>query len=308
MKRSGLNIAFAGIATFALGACGSDGSGGGTGTVNVAVTDATVDNVAEVWVEFDAVTLKPRNGPQQRFEFDAPKAVNLKALTNGKIEMLLDEEVPAGEYIWTKLDVNAEFDGVYDSYVIEEGGGQIELRVPPDRLKLGNEFTVAAGGTTAFVIDWNLRMGLTDPVGQPGYKLPPSLRITDMTEYGTIAGTVDAGLLPPVNDACTSDPNSGAGNVVYIYPGFDVMPDDIDGIAPDPLTTADVVLNPDSGNNEYLATFLPPGDYTVAFTCQGADDVMPDPDNPGLDADDTLTFTPGLNRTVQDGQTTDASF
>lgn len=163
MNKQIWKLGFGPMAAIILTACG--GGGGGTGTLNVAVTDAPVDGVAEVWIEFDGVTLKPQNGQQVEYIFNTPKSINLKALTDGKIGLLFGEAVPAGQYIWMKLDVNAEFDNVFDSYVIQDGGGQVELRVPPDRLKLGNQFTVTAGGETAFVIEWNLRMGLTDPVG-----------------------------------------------------------------------------------------------------------------------------------------------
>ena len=284
------------LSSLALSACGgsssSNDNGSSTGGVSIGLTDAPVDNVAEVWVEFDAVTLKPKEGKQLVFDFDEPRRINLLGLTDGRIEILLDEEIPAGEYLWTKLDVNAEFDDIYDSYVVEDSGGRIELRVPPGRLKLGQGFTVLADETTAFVIDWNLRMGLTNPVGQPGYKLQPSLRITDLTEYGTIAGTVDSTLLAPANDDCTSDLNTGDGNVVYVYPGLDVEPDDANDSSPNPITTANVKLNSASGQQEYMATFLPPGDYTVAFTCEGRDDVMPDPDEPDKPVDDDIDFTP----------------
>jgi len=296
-------------ASLCLSACGGGGdnsNGGGTetGTLNIAITDAPVDGIAEVWVQFSAVTLKPEDGEQLYFELETPMDINLKALTNGKVEILLDEDIPVGNYVWTKLDVNAEFDNIFDSYVVEDEGGQIELRIPSDRLKLGNEFTVLQGGTTAFVIDWNLRMGLTNPVGQPGYKLKPSLRVTDMSEYGTIEGTVDTNLLPPINTDCTSDEETGEGNVVYIYEGFDVIPDDIDDIAPDPLTTANVALNIDSGFQEYSIPFLAAGNYTVAFTCQASDDIVPDPDNGGLETDNDLIFTPGINATVTNGDVT----
>jgi hypothetical protein len=307
MRRTNLNALI--LALFAAG-CGGGGSssgGAGTGTISVRITDAPIDGVAEVWVEFDGITLKPADGEQDEYTF-AARSINLKELTDGKTLLLFDQEVPAGNYNWMKLHVNAEFDGIFDSYVVEDGGGQIELRVPPGRLKLGNGFTVTANGNSAFVIEWNLRMGLTNPVGQPGYKLQPSLRITDMNEWGTIAGTVLPERLPPVAEACTSDMNTGDGNVVYIYAGSDVVPDDIDGSSPEPLTTADVRLDDASGEYQYMAPFLSPGDYTVAFTCQGRDDRVPDQDQPELDVDDDLDFTPGINARVTDGETTNVDF
>ena len=327
MAHSKYTLTLTGLLTLLLAACGGGGGDGGVGTMSIALTDAPVDDVDEVWVEFSGYTLKPADdgnaecildddsetscdvgAGQIEYTFDEPRAINLKELTDGRIELLFEQDVPAGRYNWIKLNTNAQFDEVFDSYVVEDTGGQIELRVPPDRLKLGNGFTITANGDSAFVIEWNLRMGLTNPVGQPGYKLQPSLRITDLTEWGTIAGTVDSNLLPPVNEACTSDENTGDGNVVYIYAGADVIPDDIDGIDADPLTTADVRFNDDSGNYEYMAPFLSPGEYTVAFTCQGADDVVPDPEQPELDVDDELEFTDGINATVSDDAITTIDF
>lgn len=281
-------------------ACGSGGSGDdpATGVLSLGITDGPVDGVSQIWIEFDGITLKPANGPQQEFRFDTPKSIDLKSLNNGKTELLFDQAVAAGQYNWIKIDVNADFDGAMDSYVIEDDGGQVELRVPPDRLKLGNHFVITQGGTTSLVIEWNLRMGLSNPVGQTGYKLQPSLRVTDMTEHGTIAGTVAIDQLP---GPCSSDPNTGEGNVAYVYEGFDITPDDIDGESAEPLTTADIRLDPDSGNQAYRIAFLSPGEYTVAFTCQATEDIAPDADQPSLPVDDLILFTPGFNVTVANG-------
>ena len=293
-----------------LAGCGGGSGGGGTGALSLAVTDGPVDGVDEVVVEFTGVTLKPRGGSAFDVTFDAPLSIDLKSLHSGNSELLLDGEVvPAGAYEWIRLDVNAEFDNVLDSYVTEEGGGQVELRVPSGEnsgLKLVSGFTVVAGGETGFVIDWNLREGLVEAPGQPGYKLQPALRITDMQEYGTIAGTVATSLVTA--EACTSDPNTGEGNVVYVYAGNGVAPDDIDGVDPEPLATADVRLDLASGNHEYMATFLAPGPYTVAFTCMAGDDTVPDEELPGLDVDDPLVFTDGADAAVTAGATTTVNF
>lgn len=293
-----------------LAGCGGGSSGGGSGSLTLAVTDGPVEGVDQVVVEFTGVTLKPRGGSAFDIVFDAPIQVDLKALNSGNTELLLDAEtVPSGEYEWIRLDVNAEFDEVLDSYVIEEGGGQVELRVPSGEnsgLKLVSGFTVVAGGEAAFVIDWNLREGLVQAPGQPGYKLQPALRITDMQEYGTIAGTVATALTTA--EGCTSDPNTGEGNAVYIFSGAGVLPDDFDGTDPEPLATAEVRLNIGSGNHEYMATFLAPGTYTVAFTCMAGDDLVPDDENPGLDVDDAIVFTAGVDATVTDGNTTPVDF
>jgi len=293
-----------------LTACGGGGGGGGTGVVSLAITDAPVDGVDQVWVEFQSIELKPKNGSAIRFDFDAPLSVDLKTLDGSNTEVLLDnEEVPAGEYNWIRLIVNADFDGVFDSYVMTDTGEQVEIRVPSGELKLVSGFTVVRGGEASFVIDWNLRMGLTRPPGQDGYLLKPAHRIIDMQEYGGIEGTVDTALLTA--ESCTSDLNTGEGNEVYVFAGAGVTPDDVDDVDPEPVTTARVLLNEGSGNYEYSLPFMAPGMYTLAFTCQAADDISPDPTvmpPPDPAADNAIEFTPGIDATVVVGQTETVNF
>lgn len=292
-----------------LAACGG-GGGGGTGTVSLAITDAPVDGVDQVWVQFQSIELKPKNGSAIRFDFDTPLSVDLKTLTGDNTEVLLNnEEVPAGEYNWIRLIVNAGFDDVFDSWVMTDMGEQVEIRVPSGELKLVSGFTVVRGGEASFVIDWNLRMGLTRPPGQAGYLLKPAHRIIDRQDHGGIEGTVDTALI--TDASCTSDPNTGEGNEVYVFAGTGVTPDDVDDIDPEPVTTARVVLNQTSGNYEYSLPFMAPGTYTVAFTCQAADDVSPDPTvqpPPDPAADNAIAFTPGIDATVVAGQTETVNF
>lgn len=310
---NGIKPATATLLIGLLAGCGGGGSsdgGGTTGALSLAITDGPVDGVEQVVVEFTGLSLKPKSGNAFDIDFAAPLSIDLKSLNSGNTGILLNaEQVPAGEYNWLRLKVNAEFDNVMDSFVIEEGGGQVELRVPSGAnsgLKLVSGFTVVAGGDASFVIDWNLRQGLVRPPGQPGYKLQPALRIIDMQDYGTIAGTVATSLV--TDPTCTSDPNTGEGNTVYVFAGAGVTPDDYDGIDPESLATAEVRLNGGSGNLEYRATFLAPGPYTVAFTCMAADDRVPDDANLGLDVDDPIGFTAGVNATVTDGSTTTVNF
>ena len=293
-----------------LAACGGGGGGGtGTGALSLAITDAPVDGVDQVWVQFQSIEVKPKNGPPIVFDFDTAKSVDLKTLTGDNTELLLDgERVPAGEYNWIRLIVSADFDNVFDSYVVTETGQQVELRVPSGEVKLVSGFTVVQGGEASFVIDWNLRMGLAKPPGQDGYLLKPAFRIVNLQEAGGIAGTVDTALITA--ESCTSDPNTGEGNDVYVYAGAGITPDDIDGLDPEPITTARVTLDDTTGNYGYSVSFLAPGPYTVAFTCQAADDVSPDPLVPPPDAvaNNPIVFTPGADVLVVADQVATANF
>ena len=179
------------LASITLAACGSSGGSDidKTGFLAIGITDAPVDDVSAVVVEFTGVTLKPSSGDEIVITFDAPKTFDLLTLTDGlTAELLHETEVPVGTYNWVRLAVNAEFDSVFDSWAMTPEG-QVELRVPSggnSGLKLVSGFTVTQNQSTNLVIDWDLRKALTDPLGQPGFHLRPALRVTDLASYGTL--------------------------------------------------------------------------------------------------------------------------
>lgn len=267
-----------------------------TGIVNVAVTDAAVDSVSEVWVEFTGVTLKPQTGDEVVATFDTPKPINLLDLQDGKTEALLpDTRVPAGPYNWMRLGVNAEFDNVMDSYALLEDGSQVELRVPSGSqsgLKLVSGFTVTQNASTNLVIDWDLRKALSDPKGQPGMHLRPALRVTDMASFGTLQGAVAEALTSA--DGCGDE--ASVGNAIYVYNGIVDSPLDIRTADTDPVVTATV-----GEDLAYTISYLSAGDYTAAFTCQAE---LDDPEQ-----EDELVFSVvNTNVVVVVGETTIVDF
>src|SRR5687768_2103740 len=70
------------LAIAALGIAGCGGEGG-TSTLNLALTDAPVDDATTVWVQFTGVEVKPADGPAESFMFTAPKGYDLLTLQNG---------------------------------------------------------------------------------------------------------------------------------------------------------------------------------------------------------------------------------
>jgi len=303
MKGTGKLLAVAGAAVWIAG-CGSGGGGAGstptepaTGILNIALTDAPVDEVSVVNVQFTGVTLKPASGDEIEFVFDAPKDFDLLTLTGGlTAELLPDTEVPVGGYNWVRLAVNAEFDNVFDSYAMKSTGEEIELRVPggsQNGLKLVSGFTVTENQSTHLVIDWDLRKALSDPLGQPGYHLRPALRVTDLAQFGTLSGTVAEALVTDAN--CTNDLVAQTGNAVYIYNGMTDTPGDIGDAENDPFTTATVTQD-GAGAYTYEINFLSVGEYTAAFTCQANDDVSDMDDN-------DIVFSPLQPFVIEDGVT-----
>jgi hypothetical protein len=269
-----------------------------------------VDGVEEVHVDIEGVTVKPQNGPAVDFDVAQDGSINLLSLQDGSVFPLVDAKtVDAGRYNWIELHVNAEIDDEFDSYVMTEKGEMIQLEVPSGTVRLVSGFVVTAGKKNEVVLDWDVRKGLTDPVGLTGlggeaaYKLTPALRLIDMTRYGSLTGSVADALI--MDESCTSDAE-GDGNLVYVYRGSDITPDDL-GSFGEPVTTAAVSSNPEkAGAYTYTVHFLDPGEYTVAFTCQGLDD---DPatdagSGEGAEAIPNILFGGQVNASVSEGEGT----
>lgn len=278
-------------ALLALAGCSNDDPN--TGRLSFAVTDAPVDDATAVVVQFTGIEVKPAGGEALAFTFDAPRSIDLLALSGTDSETLLDgAEVPAGRYEWVRLAVDAE-PGIEDSWIDLEDGTRHELEIPSGAqtgLKLHSGFNVPAGGAASFTVDFDLRKSVHQPMNAgAAYVLRPTLRIVDNTQVGAIAGTVAVALV-----------TEGCAPAVYVFEGGGVTPDDVDGTAPEPVTTARVELDAGSGQYGYTAGFLGAGEYTVAFTCDAA------ADDPATDQ--ALAFTGAQSAMVTAGQTTAVSF
>jgi hypothetical protein len=267
----------------AAGCGGGGGSGSDTGILTIGITDAAVDGAVAVVVQFSGIELQPAGGDRLTYTFTPNRIIDLLALQGGVRATLLDGEiVPAGDYNWIRLMVVAE-PGVTDSFIEfpDTPTNRVEsLRVPSGStsgLQLSGGFTVAAGDVTDFTIDFDLRKSVHDPQGLPDYLLRPSLRLVDNLVVGSISGMVDSDLVTA--DTCANDVPGGA---VYVFSGADAVVDE-EGSATPPLTSAMVTLEEGSDPWTYMAAFLEPGDYTVAFTCEAANDTPEDGDMIGFD-------------------------
>ena len=285
-----------------LAACGSSDGGGGskdapTGSLKLSVTDAPVDDAEAVWIKFRAVEFKPEGGSPVRHELlgagnpqvPAPQSINLLPLQEGRSAVLVNNlELPAGRYEWIRLIVD-NVENERDSYIVIEGN-ECELRVPSgdeSGLKLIRGFTLPANGSVALTVDFDLRKSIVEPPGQQGtgidctqaYLLKPVLRLVQDSDVGAITGTVDPSLFLP-----------DCSRLVYVFsdgtgPAGGTLPDDQDADDPNPV----VMAKADAVTGAYHASFLPSGNYTLAFTC-GLDDMA---------TNDALVFSPTKAASVQ---------
>jgi len=282
-----------------LAACGGGGgSGDGPetpqfGRLTLRITDSPVTEAERVVVQFTGLEIKPRAAADPEvFDFDTPRQIDLLALDGGGSEILLsDEMLPAGEYEWIRLKVNAGRDAS-DSFIELEDGSRHALFIPSGNqtgLKLIRGFVIGVGSAHNFTIDFDLRKSVVHPpgLGEP-YLLKPVLRLVNNLEVGTIDGTVAQGL---VVDGCSP--------AVYLYPGAGIVPDDLGSAVP-PLASTAVNLDDATGAWRFRLAFVPAGAHTLAFTCAADDD--------DAELDDAITFSAPIDVTVVPGQTNTVSF
>ena len=280
-------IAALGLAMLLVACGGGDGSGdSSTGTLNLAITDASVDAAKAVVVEFSGVELQHSGGERIDYDFvdgdgdPEPRQIDLLALTGGTTELLLEDvTLTAGDYSWIRLKVNAQ-PGVLDSYIDLLDDSRHSLHVPSGAnsgLKLNRGFNIPDGGMASFTIDFDLRKSVHNPSGsKEDYILRPTLRLVDGNTDGALSGTI-AGI---ENDLDCSG-NAESIGAVYVFDTANTV-DDVDG-TDDPITSATV---PDDGVYSYTVAFLPEGDYRIDFTCDA------DIDDNAKDADTDFTDGP----------------
>jgi hypothetical protein len=192
-----------------------------------------------------------------------------------------------------------------DSYVLTQTGGEEDLFVPSDRLRLVSGFEVPPNRAVRLLFDWDMRKGLVHPPGLGRYLLKPAFRVLDVTAYGVLQGTIAATTvgtsLNPAMNNCASDDDGDltVGNVVYVFAGS-ATPDDVDG-SDDPVTT--VEATPNAAGDYVYRTLIEPGTYTVVFSCEAGND--------DAESDDDIAFLEPVGTTnpvTNQGNTTTANF
>jgi len=271
---------FALLAATALGlaACGGSNTAD-MGEMKLAVADAPVDGAQAVVVKFTGVELTGNGGNPYTITFSQPKTIDLLTQSGTASAVLFDQPIPAGKYGQIRLIVVADGDPS-NSYMTLSDGTMHGLQVPDTNgFKLVSGFTVPTSGVVDYTIDFDLRKAITCPTGQaPVCTLKPAEKLVDNTTVGNIQGQVDNTLVP---NGCTPG--------VYLYSGTVTAPEDMNSTAASSDTYQPQASKVPVANSTppyyYQFTFLPPGTYTVALTCQA------DLDNPDQ-ADSTVTFNP----------------
>lgn len=269
------------------------GCGGGSGSsdedaqrfgfLSLGISDAPIHDAKKVCVSFTDIELKPLAGPSTLITLPAVEKINLLKFQGANaMPILTSERLPAGQYEWMRLGVDAvrgSNGGVGDtgdpdvcdgdaSYIVMTDNSVYNLYVPSGEntgLKLVNGYTVPVNDQVSLTAEFDLGKSITAPPGQsPDVKLRPTIKLVDNNEVGTLTGQVANALAEA--EAC--QPSVYVFNDGVIPNGIEDEVDDAD----DPIATA-LVEAQDQGENivewHYTVGFLLAGEYEAAFTCDG---------------------------------------
>ena len=195
-------------------------------------------------------------------EFRDGELVDLLGLQDAEpLRLFTNEELPAGTYTGVRL----LFDPDQDQSRVTTVNGSTRLRVAAGAFAPVS-FTIEdeeeSREEITLVLD--LRQSLSFDDDNDRYTLTPALRSVRTDDAARVEGTVS--VVCPVGTVLRDE------GAIYLYSGRNVQPDDLDGAEAEPFATTGVI---DSGTVafRYALRFLPAGNYTLAFTCRGDDEV-----------------------------------
>jgi hypothetical protein len=258
-----LKIAVAALAALFLASCGA----GDVHGVSLAFTDSPIDLASSVNISFSRVELSGPNVTHTVLNISPAASVDLYQLQGGLSQTVAAAiQAQPGHYTTLTLTILADPNSGQSSIVMPDG--LHILYIPPGvspAVKIPVAFDYASGGDLNLTADFDLRKSIVpDPNDPTKFQLIPAVRVVINQQSGSISGEIATSLVTCADPA------------IYVYQG-DVTPTDMDITAPagrtQPFATALVGLNATSGRYDFTVGFLPPGEYTVAFTCEAQFDV-----------------------------------
>ncbi len=239
------------------------GLGGCRGSVSMDLAaDAPADpRIAGINVDVLGVEFERTDGGTEKLEFTRSERTDLiLLLEDGSLDLFTNEELPDGTYSGVRLLLEdnddasvVTFDGREFPIILAQGSySPVDFTIEEDE-----------SSSHRLMLTLDLRRSLSFDEANDEYTLTPALRAIDPDDAGQIAGNVTT--------ACPPGTSLQEGGAVYLFEGEDIQPDDIDSADPEPYATTAVVSNFGTSFS-YALRALPPGDYTLALTCNGNDD------------------------------------
>ncbi|MDQ1241937.1 MAG: hypothetical protein QG550_1188 [Pseudomonadota bacterium] len=226
-------------------------------------TDPPADpEISAVQVNLLGLEFRKGDSTTTTLEFRDGELVDLLDLRDAEpLRLFTNEELPVGTYTGVRL----LFDPDQDQSRVTTSDGDTRLRLAAGAFAAVS-FTVEdeKESREEFTLMLDLRQSLSFDEANDRYTLTPALRSVRTEDAARIEGNVS--VVCPVGTVLRDE------GAIYLYSGRNVQADDLDGAEAEPFATTGVI---DSGTAafRYALRFLPAGNYTLAFTCQGDEEV-----------------------------------
>jgi hypothetical protein len=267
----------------------NDDNDNNQGIVTLSFSDAPIDDVEQVLLVVDTITLRRSNGDDvivdnftipelnlvdaETFDIDLLDYPGINAL-----EVIADLEMENDSYSSIVLDI---IDGDINQSFVRDNDGVKELSASSSQVVLPG--IDVAGGAQGFTVEFSLAQSLQYLSSSDSYELTnEGIRVED-SDSGSISGRVESELFD-LDSPCDSKTDPLAGNRLYLYSGINLSSDNLadvftsssseaipdDAIAP--FAVAKLVSVAGSPTANYVFAFIPEGEYTLVFTCEAEDD------------------------------------
>ncbi|MEJ2700561.1 MAG: DUF4382 domain-containing protein [Desulfuromonadales bacterium] len=255
-----------------LAACGGNGGGSDTGTLQVGLTDAANPEFSQVVISVKEIRVVPPGDSADSqtgqlpavVTFSTPQSFNVLDLKFQQ-QILGEAQVPAGDYNQLRLVLSENADPANPvNYVVlaSNPGVKIPLTTPSGQesgLKIVGHFSVNPGQATAVVLDFDPGKAIVQSGSSGNWSFKPTgirvVQVQDsLADYGAISGQV----VQMTQDATTGqDVQTPVTNALVLVTDADSG-----------VLAASTSVNSEDGT---FRVFLPAGSYNLQVNADGFD-------------------------------------
>jgi hypothetical protein len=284
----------------------SDSNGGGPAFLSLGFSDEAVEELKQVVIEVDSITLHRSNAANivvDTFTIDELGLVDADSFQmdlleyRGRQQLLVIEDLELDTGTYTSVLVTLLDADINLSYVQESDDTLKQLNQVQGGLSLPG-FSLSPGDES-YTVEFGLAQSLQYQTSSDDYRLTADgVRVEDSIAAATLSGRVATDLFDTASP-CDEKVDPEAGNRIYIYQGIglsvsrlaDVFTSASSSTIPDnaraPFAVATLLEDTLTGSWRYVFGYLPADSYTLVFSCDAADD---DP----VDFDDITLPLPAL--------------
>lgn len=270
--------------------CGNDSSPKIT-TLDLGFSDESVEQLKQVVIEVDRISFRRTGAEDVVVDSFTIEELGLTGVDSFQVDLLqyrglkqllVIENLELDTANYSELLIDVLDDDINRSYVQESDDSLKPIDVAGSVLSLPGPALVS--GDQQFTVAFSLARALHYREDTDVYRLTTEgIRVIDDASAASLSGRVDNSLFD-TTIPCDTKAEPTSGNRVYLYAGTALAPDSLADVftgdsttgipngARAPYAVAALAEDTLTGSWQYAIGFLEPGDYSLAFSCNAADD------------------------------------